>query len=52
MRGGVDQARRGWLEPSDVVNAMEPDRFNAWLARRSDVVRTQRRAQIAEGELL
>lgn len=35
MRGGVDQARRGWLERAHVVNAMEPERFDAWLRTRT-----------------
>jgi len=34
MRFGVDQARRGWLEPSDVLNASSPTELNAWLGRR------------------
>ena len=35
MRYGVDQARRGWLEPSDVLNAMPLADFEAWTERRS-----------------
>jgi DNA polymerase (family 10) len=35
MRFGVDQARRGWLEPADVLNALPLADFRAWLARRS-----------------
>ena len=34
MRFGVDQARRGWLEPADVLNAMSVPAFRAWLRRR------------------
>jgi DNA polymerase (family 10) len=34
MRFGVDQARRGWLEPKDVLNAMPVADFRAWLQRR------------------
>ncbi|HLN63117.1 MAG TPA: PHP domain-containing protein [Symbiobacteriaceae bacterium] len=30
---GVDQARRAWLEPGDVVNAMDLDPLLAWLAK-------------------
>lgn len=33
MRYGVDQARRGWLEPGDVLNAMPLADFTAWLDR-------------------
>ena len=36
MRFGVDQARRGWLEPSDVLNTMPLDAFRSWLGRRSE----------------
>ena len=35
MRFGVDQARRGWLEPGDVLNAMPADDFAAWRRRRN-----------------
>lgn len=35
MRFGVDQARRGWLEPSDVLNACSRAELTAWLGRRS-----------------
>ena len=35
MRFGVDQARRGWLEPGDVVNTLPLDDFLAWLDRRA-----------------
>jgi DNA polymerase (family 10) len=35
MRFGVDQARRGWLEPADVLNAMPWADFNAWLHRQN-----------------
>ena len=34
MRFGVDQARRGWLEPSDVLNAASPTELSVWLGRR------------------
>ena len=34
MRFGVDQARRGWLEPSDVLNTRGLDELRAWLRRR------------------
>ena len=34
MRFGVDQARRGWLEPSDVLNASSRAELSAWLRRR------------------
>ncbi len=34
MRYGVDQARRGWLEPGDVLNAMNLEDFQAWRNRR------------------
>jgi DNA polymerase (family 10) len=33
MRFGVDQARRGWLEPADVLNALPAAEFRAWLGR-------------------
>ena len=35
MRFGVDQARRGWLEAGDVLNAMGLEDFEGWLARRA-----------------
>ena len=35
MRFGVDQARRGWLESADVLNARTLGEFRAWLARRA-----------------
>ena len=35
MRFGVDQARRGWLEASDVLNTLSLSAFRAWLGRRS-----------------
>ncbi|MDH3205438.1 MAG: DNA polymerase/3'-5' exonuclease PolX [Gemmatimonadota bacterium] len=35
MRFGVDQARRGWLEASDVLNTRPLSEFRAWLGRRS-----------------
>ncbi len=34
MRFGVDQARRGWLEPGDVLNARPADDFLRWVRRR------------------
>jgi DNA polymerase (family 10) len=34
MRFGVDQARRGWLEVADVLNARSLTEFRAWLARK------------------
>jgi len=34
MRFGVDQARRGWLEPADVLNCLPLEDFRAWLGRR------------------
>lgn len=34
MRYGVDQARRGWLEPPDVLNAKTREEFESWLRRR------------------
>jgi DNA polymerase (family 10) len=34
MRFGVDQARRGWLAPGDVLNTKSLDDFRVWLARR------------------
>lgn len=34
LRWGLDQARRGWLEPKDVVNALPPDQVLKALARR------------------
>ncbi|GMR11860.1 MAG: DNA polymerase/3'-5' exonuclease PolX [Gemmatimonadota bacterium] len=36
MRFGVEQARRGWLEPGDVLNSMSVEAFHAWLGRRSE----------------
>ncbi|MDH3271035.1 MAG: DNA polymerase/3'-5' exonuclease PolX [Gemmatimonadota bacterium] len=35
MRFGVDQARRGWLGPDDVLNAKSLADFKAWLGRRA-----------------
>jgi DNA polymerase (family 10) len=35
MRFGVDQARRGWLEASDVLNARPLPEFRAWLGRKA-----------------
>jgi DNA polymerase (family 10) len=34
MRFGVDQARRAWLEPGDVLNCMSPEELRTWLGRR------------------
>jgi len=34
MRYGVDQARRGWLEPDDVLNTMGLEDLRAWLGRK------------------
>ena len=34
MRFGVDQARRGWLRPDDVLNTRSLEDFRAWLERR------------------
>jgi DNA polymerase (family 10) len=34
MRYGVDQARRGWLEPQDVLNTLSLPALLAWLHRR------------------
>ena len=34
MRYGVDQARRGWLTPDDVLNARSAADFMAWVRRR------------------
>lgn len=31
MRFGVATARRGWLEPGNVINCMEPEELLAWL---------------------
>ncbi len=36
MRFGVEQARRGWLEPGDVLNTMSVEAFRSWLGRRSE----------------
>ncbi|MFV2006648.1 MAG: DNA polymerase/3'-5' exonuclease PolX [Longimicrobiales bacterium] len=36
MRFGVEQARRGWLEPGDVLNTMPLGAFRSWLGRRSE----------------
>lgn len=35
MRYGVDQARRGWLGPSDVLNTRTSTSFRKWLRRRA-----------------
>jgi DNA polymerase (family X) len=34
MRYGVDQARRGWLEKSQVLNTLTWPEFQRWLKRR------------------
>jgi DNA polymerase (family X) len=34
MQHGIDQARRGWLEPGHVVNTMSWARLQKWLQRR------------------
>jgi DNA polymerase (family 10) len=34
MRYGVEQARRGWLEPDDVLNTRTREAFTGWLAAR------------------
>jgi len=34
MRYGVEQARRGWLEPKDVLNTKTAAQLKKWLARR------------------
>ncbi|MDE2805674.1 MAG: PHP domain-containing protein [Gemmatimonadota bacterium] len=36
MRYGIDQARRGWLQPAQIANAAELSAFRQWLGRRSD----------------
>ena len=33
MRHGVDQARRGWLEPGDVLNCRSLEEMRRWLGR-------------------
>lgn len=35
MEPGLEQARRGWLEPGDVINCLAPDELAARLGRRS-----------------
>jgi DNA polymerase (family 10) len=35
MRYGIEQARRGWLEPKDVINAMSWQEFDRWLKRKN-----------------
>ncbi len=34
MRFGVDQARRAWLEPGDVLNTLGLSDFRSWIGRR------------------
>lgn len=36
MRYGIDQARRGWLQPAQIANAEELPAFSQWLGRRRD----------------
>jgi len=36
MRYGVDQARRGWLEKTHILNTMTWPQFRKWLQRRKD----------------
>jgi DNA polymerase (family 10) len=33
---GVATARRGWVEPKDVINAWEPEKMIEWLKRNND----------------
>jgi len=33
MKYGIDQARRGWIEPRDVINASSPGELERWLRR-------------------
>jgi DNA polymerase (family 10) len=33
LRYGLDQARRGWLEPGDVLNCRSAEEIAAWLSR-------------------
>ena len=35
MPFGIDQARRGWLAPGDVLNALPLEQFDRWLGRRA-----------------
>ena len=35
ISAGLQQARRGWLEPGDLLNALPLDRLQAWLQRRA-----------------
>jgi len=35
MRFGVEQARRGWLGRSDVLNTLSVEKFKKWLGRRA-----------------
>jgi DNA polymerase (family 10) len=39
MKYGIDQARRGWIEARDVLNALPLDAFEKWLNRRAAAVR-------------
>jgi DNA polymerase (family 10) len=34
MRFGVDQARRAWMEPCDVLNSLALEDFRSWIERR------------------
>ena len=36
IRYGIDQARRGWLQPAQIANAAELPAFRQWLGRRLD----------------
>jgi len=36
MDYGIDQGRRGWLGPDDVLNTRSLHEFRSWLARRDD----------------
>jgi DNA polymerase (family 10) len=35
IRYGVDQARRGWLERGDVLNALPLSEFERWIRRKN-----------------
>jgi DNA polymerase (family X) len=34
METGLEQARRGWLEAGNLVNALDPEAFERWRARK------------------
>jgi histidinol phosphatase-like PHP family hydrolase len=38
VRWGVDQARRAWVEPNDVINARPRDELLAWVAAKPERV--------------